>query len=70
MHHVPNPSTQLSPTPTEEIEEWFGKPMVKTHPSIPQEDFTITNPSLESNLHLFHHPSSTSHDSLHHDLLK
>lgn len=40
--------------------------MVKTQPSIPQEDITFHNPSLESNLDHFHPPSYISHDSLHH----
>lgn len=44
--------------------------MAKTHPSILQEDVTIHNPSLESNLHLCHPPSSISQDSLHHDTLE
>lgn len=44
--------------------------MVKTHLSIMQEDITITNPSLETNLQLYHPPSSTSHYSLHHGSLE
>lgn len=68
--HAPNPSAQLSPAPTEEIPKWLRKPMVKTHPSILQEDITIHNVSPESNLHLYHPPSSASHESLHHDSLE
>lgn len=70
MKHVPNPSFRLSPTQTDEIIEWLRNPMVKTHPSISQGDITVPNPSLESNINLFHPPSSTSHDSLHHDSLE
>lgn len=69
-HHVPNQYVWLSPAPMEEIPEWLRNPMVKNYPSIPEEDITIPNPSLESNLHLYHPPSSTSHDSLHHDSLE
>jgi len=39
----------------EEIPKWLQNPMVKNHPSIPQVDITIPNPSLESNMH-FSHP--------------
>ncbi len=54
----------------EEIPEWLGNPMEKSRPSITQEEITVPKPSLESNLHLCHPPSSTSHDSLHHDSLE
>jgi len=69
VKHVPKPSSHLSTACMEEVLEWLSKPITKTHSSIPQEDVTVHNSSLEYDLHLCHPPSSTSHDSLYHDLL-
>lgn len=67
--HVPNPSSHLSPMPMEEFPKWLREPITKTHSSIPQEDITIHNSSLEVDLPLCHRRSFTSHDSLYHDSL-
>ena len=50
----------------EEIPKWLMNPMVKTN-SIPQDDVTIHNSSLESDLDFCYSLSSTCDDSLYHD---
>lgn len=69
VQHVPSPSSHLSLTSVEEICEWLRKTNVNTYSSILQEDITIHNSSLESDLHLYHPPSSTVHESQYHESL-
>ena len=67
--HISNPSSRLSPALMDKILEWLRKHTMKTHSSIPQEDIIVHNSSIESDMHLFHRLSSTSHESLYHDSL-
>jgi len=69
VQHVPILSCHLSPTSVEEVREWLWNPIAKTYSSIPQEDVTIHNSSLEPYLHLCHPLLSIIHDSFYHDSL-
>lgn len=72
LNQVPNPYSHSSSTfhdsdPMEKIPEWLMKPMVKTNSSILQDDITIHNYSLESDLDFCYPLSSTCHESLYRD---
>ena len=68
-NQIPNPSSHSSSAfhvsyLMEEILEWFTKPMVNNNSSILQDDVTIHNSSLESDLYFCYPLSSTCYDSL------